>query len=224
MIITVASFKGGVGKTTTAIHLAAFLQHQGETLLIDADPNRSASSWAQRGQLPFEVVDEWRSPARMRRFDYVVIDTRARPAHDDLALLTDTCDLLVLPTTPDVLALDALTLTLEYLHAVGATRYRILLTVIPPKPNRDGEKTRMLLTEARLPLFATGIRRFSVYQKAAQAGVPVYGVKDPRAWEGWYDYQRVGAEVLHSFGITMSGMQDGSGRDANARGNDQKTE
>ncbi|MEO0352764.1 MAG: ParA family protein, partial [Cyanobacteria bacterium P01_A01_bin.15] len=42
MIITVASFKGGVGKTTTAIHLAAFFQGKGKTLLIDADPNCSA--------------------------------------------------------------------------------------------------------------------------------------------------------------------------------------
>ena len=223
MIITVASFKGGVGKTTTAIHLAAFLQGQGETLLIDADPNRSASSWAKRGQLPFEVVDEWRSPSRMRHFDYVVIDTRARPAHDDLALLTDTCDLLVLPTTPDVLALDALTLTLEYLNAVGATRYRILLTVIPPKPNRDGEKVRALLSEANMPLFETGIRRFSVYQKAAQAGVPVYGVKDPRAMESWQDYAQVGAELLRQFGIiAKDGVMEG-GRDAIAHDNDQKT-
>ena len=201
MIITVASFKGGVGKTTTAIHLAAFLQTQGETLLIDADPNRSATGWAKRGSLPFEVVDEWRSPTRIRQFDYVVIDTRARPAHEDLALLTDGCDLLVLPTTPDVLALDALTLTLEYLQAVGANRYRILITVIPPKPSREGDRVRTLLESAQLPVFATGIRRLSAYQKAAQAGVPIYATKDPRAAEGWQDYQAMGEELLGHFGI-----------------------
>ncbi|MBW4655883.1 MAG: ParA family protein [Kaiparowitsia implicata GSE-PSE-MK54-09C] len=196
MIITVASFKGGVGKTTTAVHLAAFLQTQGETLLIDADPNRSATGWAQRGPLPFEVVDEWRSPRRIRKFDYIVIDTRARPAHDDLALLTDSCDLLVLPTTPDVMALDALALTLEYLHQVGASRYRILLTVIPPKPSREGEQARAMLIEAQMPLFETSIRRFAAFQKAARAGVPVYDIKDPRAAEAWQDYEQLGKEVI----------------------------
>lgn len=196
MIITVASFKGGVGKTTTAIHLAAYLQTQGETLLIDADPNRSATAWSRRGHLPFEVVDEWRSPLRARRFDHVVIDTQARPVQRDLALLTDGCDLLVLPTTPDILALDALALTLEYLHDIGANRYRILLTVVPPKPSRDGEQVRNMLIETGMPVFSTSIRRLAAFQKAARAGVPVYAVKDPRAQEGWQDYVHVGQEVL----------------------------
>jgi cellulose biosynthesis protein BcsQ len=44
--------------TTTSIHLAAYLQSKGETLLIDGDPNRSASGWAKRGELTFKVVDE----------------------------------------------------------------------------------------------------------------------------------------------------------------------
>jgi chromosome partitioning protein len=43
MIITIASFKGGVSKTTTAVHLAAYLQKRSPTLLIDGDPNRSAT-------------------------------------------------------------------------------------------------------------------------------------------------------------------------------------
>lgn len=200
MIITVASFKGGVGKTTAAIHLAAFLQTQGETLLIDADPNRSATGWAKRGSLPYEVVDEWRSPRRVRNFSHVVIDTQARPVQRDLELLTDGCDLLILPTTPDVLAMDALVLTLECLHTIGANRYRIMLNIIPPKPSRDGETVRSLLQESGMPVFAAGVRRLAAFQKAARAGIPVYEVKDPRAADGWQDYVSVGEEMLEGFG------------------------
>jgi chromosome partitioning protein len=200
VIITVASFKGGVGKTTAAIHLAAFLQTQGETLLIDADPNRSATGWAKRGSLPYEVIDEWRSPQRVRNFSHVVIDTQARPVQRDLELLTDSCDLLILPTTPDVLAMDALVLTLECLHTIGANRYRIMLNIIPPKPSRDGETVRSLLQESGMPVFAAGVRRLAAFQKAARAGVPVYEVKDPRATDGWQDYISVGQEMLEGFG------------------------
>lgn len=196
MIITVASYKGGVGKTTTAIHLAAYLQTQGETLLIDADPNRSATFWASRGNLPFEVIDEWRSPAHSRPFAHVVVDTQARPTQDDLALLAEGCDLLVLPTTPDVLSLDALVLTLEYLNAIAVDRYRILLTIVPPKPSRSGEEVMSMLMDTGLPVFSTGIRRLAAFQKAAQGGILVHQVKDPRAADGWQDYQHVGQEIL----------------------------
>ena len=41
MYITVTHYKGGVGKTTTAVHLAAYLQQQAPTLFIDGDPVRS---------------------------------------------------------------------------------------------------------------------------------------------------------------------------------------
>jgi chromosome partitioning protein len=59
MIVTTASFKGGVGKTTTAVHVAAFLQKEGDTLLVDGDPNRSATRWSRRGKgFPFKVVSE----------------------------------------------------------------------------------------------------------------------------------------------------------------------
>jgi cellulose biosynthesis protein BcsQ len=46
MIFACVNTKGGVGKTTTAVHLAVMLARQGKTLLIDGDPQASAASWA----------------------------------------------------------------------------------------------------------------------------------------------------------------------------------
>ncbi len=196
MIITVASFKGGVGKTTTAVHLAAFLSERAPVLLIDGDPNRSASGWARRGALPFKVVDERQAARFARDFDDIVIDTKARPGREDLEALAGGCDLLVVPTTPDALSLDALALTVDALKNLGAERYRVLLTMVPPKPSRDGGEARAMLEEAGLPLFAAGVRRLAAFQKAALLGVPVSAVKgDPRAAAGWDDYRDVGLEL-----------------------------
>ena len=196
MIITIASFKGGVAKTTTAVHLAAYLQDRSPTLLIDGDPNRSATGWSRRGQLPFKVVDERQASKYARQFQHCVIDTEARPEEEDLRALADGCDLLIIPTTPDGLALDALMLTVKALDGLRTSGYRILLSIIPPRPSRDGDEARSTLREAGLPLLTQGVRRLVAFQKAALAGVPVYAVDDPRANLGWEDYQQVGKEIL----------------------------
>lgn len=195
MIITVASFKGGQAKTTTAVHLAAFFAKRAKTLLIDGDPNRSASGWAKRKGLPFMLCDERQAARYAREYEHIIIDTQARPTAEDLQALAEGCDLLIIPCTPDALSLDALFLIVEALEQIGSDRFRILLTIIPPKPSRDGEEAMATLLGAGLPVFKRGIRRFVAFQKAALNGVPIYEIDDPKAEEGWQDYLNVGEEI-----------------------------
>ncbi len=76
-IITVTGYKGGVAKSTTAIHLAAFFHDYGKTILVDGDPNRTALSRAKKGKLPFEVADQMQAMKLVGSSDYVIIDTPA---------------------------------------------------------------------------------------------------------------------------------------------------
>lgn len=194
MLVTVAGFKGGVGKTTTAVHLACFLKEHGSALLVDGDPNRSATHWAKRGELPFKVVDVMAAAKHSKDYEHIVIDTAARAEKDDLEALVEGCDLLVLPTTPDALAIDAMLQTVDLLQQLKANDYRILLTMIHPKPVKMAAMARDALSG--LPLFEQGIRRLIAYEKASLQGVPVYETRDRMARIGWSEYKAVGAEIM----------------------------
>ena len=196
MILTVCSFKGGVGKTTTAIHLAAYLRGQGETLLVDGDLNRSAKQWAAGGHLPFAVADEGQAPKLMMsgKFASVVIDTPARPEPEELQSLGDGCDLMVLPCSPDALAIGALRQMVPTLKGLRA-EYRVLLTLVPPKPSRAGAEAREALESVGLPLFRGEIRRLAAFQWAASQGVTVDKTGDRMAGIAWECYRKVGKEI-----------------------------
>ena len=194
MIITVASFKGGVGKSTTALHLAAYFAKDAVTIVVDGDPNRSITSWARKGKLPFQVVDERQAARAARECKHLIVDTKARPEPEDLKALALGCDVLIIPTTPDPLALDALMLTLSALRMIGSDRFRILLTIVPPKTH-SGRGTRSTGSQKSLPaalsrrdppdygLSACGARRSDRRRSVGQASSVRLG-RLQEDWEG----------------------------------------
>jgi chromosome partitioning protein len=196
VILTLASFKGGVGKTTSAIHLAAYFSRSAPTVLVDGDPNKTSAKWAARGNPPFRVVPEEETAIAARKHEHVIIDTKARPDTEHLQALARGCDLLILPCTPSSYSMDALTATIAELKTLGAERYRILLTIVPPRPMTDGEQARQLIVRAGLPLFAAEIRRTVAFERAALDGITVDQVKgNDTASLAWRDYERVAEEI-----------------------------
>jgi chromosome partitioning protein len=203
-VVSMVSTKGGVGKTVSAVHLAAYFSEIGSTLLVDGDATRSATLWAKPGQLPFKVIPERRLSMELseHKYDFLVIDTEANPTDADLTELATGCHLAIVPSIPDALGLHSVLQIAEKLtRCAPNTPFRILLTIVPPKPNRDGEDAEAFLDEHKLPRFKSGIRRLVAFQRAVTQGVTVDRVD--RNNLGWRDYQNVGTEVVKCLNIRI---------------------
>ena len=56
-VITVASPKGGAGKSTVSVILGTELAYAGAAItILDCDPNRSITIWAERAPLPPRIT------------------------------------------------------------------------------------------------------------------------------------------------------------------------
>jgi len=112
--IAILSQKGGSGKTTLSVNLAAALAGRDKVLLVDTDPQASATRWAQQGKgLPFNLVAlEAQEAARFANklkafssaFDLAVIDTP--PQMETTAMVVALlANLVLIPATPSPLDL-----------------------------------------------------------------------------------------------------------------------
>lgn len=122
VLITIANFKGGSAKTTSAIHVAAYMQTLGPTILGDGEIVRASVKWAASGPgVPFKVVPIAQLAKEMRAFkyDHVVIDTEANPSDEDFKDIAKCCDILIIPTEPDSTARHSLIYTLAKLRDIG---------------------------------------------------------------------------------------------------------
>jgi len=196
LIITVASYKGGVCKTTTAVHLAAFLQTKAPTLLLDGDVTKNATAWSQRGSgFPFRVAGIDQAAKLAREFTHIVIDTGQRPSMDDLQAAAEGCDLLVVPAVPSALDTDGLGQTIRALQQIKNSTYRVLLTRVPPDAAKDASELRELLAELKAPVFKSEIPRLKAFEKAAGKGQIVNQVDDRNAERAWDAYAAAGKEL-----------------------------
>ncbi|MEM9482095.1 MAG: ParA family protein [Cyanobacteria bacterium P01_F01_bin.116] len=207
MFITIAGFKGGSGKTTTAIHLASYFSETSTTLLIDGDSNNSAQKWAEIAEreghpFPFAVCSKEEGPYMVRDYETIIIDTQGSIDQNSFKSLAKGCDYFVIPSNPEHLSLNATFQAVQFLDELDTgVDYRVLITQAPPRPNRDGWKARQALIKAKIPVFDSIIPRYQCFADATGQGVIVRDVlknkrKPETADKGWIAYQRVAKELV----------------------------
>lgn len=139
--IAIVSQKGGAGKTTLAVHLAAAAAASGWiTLLLDTDPQATASRWGHwRGSGDPEVIDCGApsllagklAAAKKLGAQVVIIDT---PPHADLMArqAAKLADLVLIPCRPKAFDLAAMEATAELVKATGSPAF-VIFNGGPPR-------------------------------------------------------------------------------------------
>ncbi len=150
--IAIISQKGGAGKSTLAIHLAAAAENSGYTaLVIDLDPQATASQWAAwRKDAPPLVIDS--APPRLsakiehatgQGAEFIVIDT---PPHADSAAsaAAEAADLVLIPCRPSAFDLAAIQTTASLVKMRGKPAFVVWTAGSPNAPRMYEEAAQVI--------------------------------------------------------------------------------
>ena len=191
MILSFQQLKGGAGKTTLALNVAAVLaaEHHSRVLFIDADPQGSALDWSQarEQQRLFPVIGLPRPTIHKelaelaKDYDHVVIDTPPRVSDLARSALM-VADMAIMPVTPSQYDVWALSTTVELvkealvfkpnLRSVIAINRKIAGSVI-------GRVVTQALSDFEFPVLRTAITHRVAFAEMAGIGQAVIEM-DPK--------------------------------------------
>lgn len=191
-IVAVIHEKGGVGKTTTVMNLAGMLAETNRVLVVDVDPQESASFWADQAgdRLPFDVADDTNPDnlEKLRRlpYDVVIVDTPGNlSARDVLETVLREADFAILPTEAGgALAVPPLVKTIRELVKPAGVPYRVLVNkadmrngIIAGHPEAGGKTVSVMyydtvefLKEAGLDYFKSYVKLYKQHSDAVMQG------------------------------------------------------
>ena len=202
--IAIASSKGGVGKSAVSIHVCYALAKKGfKVVLADADSNQSSSYWAERADqnghsLGFEVIDGIDGEVS-EDCEILWVDTQGNPDLSELGMLAQNMDLVILPCGVDA---GEITATLRSIREakLQPESYKILLTRVPPNPNKRGENLHCQFKEADLPVFDIFVRSRVCHYDANENGLTLGQMKGRAASAGAKEYAKLADEILKFLG------------------------
>ncbi|MDX6751162.1 AAA family ATPase [Geminicoccaceae bacterium 1502E] len=195
MIILIGGEKGGTGKTTLSIHLAALRTAAGkEVLLVDTDRQGSASSWCavrdEEGRAPrVACVQKFGKTlgadirAMAAKYDDIIIDAGGRDSVELRAGMT-VSDLLYIPIQAsqfDVWTLDQMNTLVEQASAINERlRAFAVLNRASSNPSvKEADDARAALAEyENLAIAQSVIRDRIAFRKAAREGATVGEITD----------------------------------------------
>lgn len=206
MIIVVANSKGGVGKSTLAVHLAAWLASQGHRVtLADCDTQQSSSEWvreaapgvtAVRLDNPDTILNEL--PVLGQDADFVIADGPGSQTETSRALLLR-ADLALVPCKASMLEVRALAKATEVLRQAqdirgGLPRAVIVLSMVG-KHYRLTKDMTDAAAALSLPLAENMMTLRQVFADAPGQGAVVWRM-GTRAREAALETQQLFREIL----------------------------